>query len=270
MSKALATLAAGLTIVSIGYCSARAQDVAATGRLDARRAVEISEASIGRNVGAYRLTDMKGRPLSLGALRERPLVVSLVYSACSSVCPVTTQRLIDAVEQANRLFGSDRFSIVTVGFDAAKDTPTRMAQFASMQGIQARNWHVASGDSATISALLRDLGFSYATIAGGFDHITQITILDRDGRVYRHVYGDEFPIRMFIEPLKDVVYGTATRFTASGILDRIRFICTTFDPGVGRYRIDYGLVFGAVIAGFSLMMFGAVIVREWMRTMRRV
>ena len=43
--------------------------------------------------------------------------------------------------------------------------------------------------------------------------ITQTTIIDRDGRIYRHVYGEEFPVRMFMEPLKDVVYGTTTSFT---------------------------------------------------------
>jgi protein SCO1/2 len=239
------------------------------GRLDPRQVMERSEAAIGRTVGPYRLTDSKGAPLPLANLRGRPLVVSLVYSACSSVCPVTTQHLIGAVEQANRLIGTDRFNVLTIGFDARNDTPGRMAHFASVQGIQAPNWHVASADSATISALLRDLGFSYVAAAGGFDHLTQTTILDRDGRVYRHVYGEDFPIRMFIEPLKDVVYGTTTPLSWSAIVDRIKFICTVFDPGAGRYRIDYGSVFGSVIAGISLLIFGALIAREWIRTTRR-
>mgnify|MGYP001171295862 CR=1 FL=1 len=72
-----------------------------------------------------------------------------------------------------------------------------------------------------------------------------------------------------MEPMKDVVYGTTSAFSMSGILDRIKFICTTFDPGAGRYRIDYGLVFGSVIAAFSLIVFGGLIAREWVRTTRR-
>ncbi len=239
------------------------------GRLDPQRVVERSEAAIGRTVGPYQLTDIKNAPLSLASLRGQPVVVSIVYSSCSSVCPTTTQHLISAVEQANRTFGSDRFTVLTIGFDARADTPARMGHFASVQGIKASNWRVASGDAATISALLHDLGFSYEAAAGGFDHITQTTILDRDGRVYRHVYGEDFPIRMFMEPMKDVVYGTTSAFSMSGILDRIKFICTTFDPGAGRYRIDYGLVFGSVIAAFSLIVFGGLIAREWVRTTRR-
>ena len=113
--------------------------------------------------------------------------------------------------------------------------------------------------------LLADLGFSYRAAAGGFDHPTQTTIVDRNGKVYRHVYGEAFPLRMFMEPMKDVVYGTSTPFTLTGIVDRIKFICTSYDPGAGRYRIDYGLVFGSVLAAISLLAMGGLLLREWRR-----
>jgi len=234
-------------------------------RLDPRQVIARSEAAIGRTVGNYHLTDSTGAPLSLAATRGKPLVVSLVYTACSSVCPPATQHLIDAAREAGRVIDLDRFAVLTIGFDARNDTPTRMAQFASLQGVKLANWRLASGDAATIEALLRDLGFSYVAVAGGFDHVTQTTILDRDGRVYRHVYGDDFPLQMFIEPLKDVVYGTGSALTLGGLVDRIKFICTTFDPGAGRYRIDYGLAFGSVIAALSLIVMGGVLLREWRR-----
>lgn len=260
-----------LGALSLLVCpSAQAASDAMIGRLNPKQVIDRSESAIGRLVGGYQFIDHKGEPVSLAALRGRPLVVSLVYSSCASICPTTTQHLIEAVSEANRVFGADKFTVLTVGFDARNDTPARMAHFASVQGIRAPNWRVASADPGTISALLRDLGFSYEAATGGFDHITQTTILDRDGRVYQHVYGEDFPIRMFMEPMKDVVYGTKTSaFTMSGILDRIKFICTTFDPGAGRYKIDYGLVFGSVIAAFSLVVFGGLIAREWVRTTRR-
>ncbi len=235
-------------------------------RLNAEASLRRSEAAIGRTVGAYTLVDSAGEPLSLRSLRGQPVVVSIVYTACSSVCPVITQRLLAAVDNARKVFGTDRFAVLTVGFDARNDTPTRLTQFASTQGIDMTSWRLASGDAATIEALLRDLGFSYAAVAGGFDHLSQTTILDREGRVYRHVYGDDFPLQMFIEPLKDVIYGTSLTFTVSGVIDRIKFICTTFDPGAGRYRIDYGLVFGSVIGALSLVVFGGLLWREWRRT----
>lgn len=260
---------AAACIIALPAMTAQVFADTAANRLDPKRAFERSEGSIGRMVGAYSLTSTKGQPVSLTSLRGKPVVVSLVYSACSSVCPVTTQRLLDAVDQANQLFGPDRFEVITIGFDARNDTPARMATFASTQGIKAPNWRVASGDTATINAILRDLGFSYARVAGGFDHVTQTTILDNDGKVYRHVYGEDFPIRMFMEPLRDVIYGRSSPVTVSGLIDRIKFICTTFDPGAGRYKIDYGLVFGSVLGALSLLVFGLVIAREWRKTARQ-
>jgi len=235
-------------------------------RLDPRKVIEQSERSLGRLLGNYRLTDSTGVSFSLGDYRGTPLIVSFIYTACSSVCPPTTQHLINAVEEASRVFGVDSFNVLTIGFDARNDTPGRMAQFASIQGIKFSNWRLASADPTTIAALLRDLGFSYVAVAGGFDHVSQTTIIGRDGKIYRHVYGDEFPLQMFIEPLKDVVYNRSSPYSIGGILDRIKFICTVYDPGAGRYRIDYGLTFGSVIAAISLLIFGGLIYREWVRT----
>jgi protein SCO1/2 len=256
--------AIGFALAVLAASSAQSETV----RLDPRGALERSEAAIGRSLGGYTLIDSTGGALALGSYRGKPLIVSLVYSSCSSVCPATTQHLINAVGEARRVFGPDTFAVLTVGFDARNDTPARMAHFAATQGVNFDNWRLASADTATMSALLRDLGFSYASAAGGFDHVTQTTVIDRDGKVYRHVYGDDFPVQMLIEPLKDAIYGTATSLTFRGLIDRIKFICTTYDPGAGRYRIDYGLMFGSVIAALSLALMGGLILREWRRVAR--
>lgn len=240
--------------------------VSASPQLDPAASVAKGTQALGRLIGGHTLVDMNGASLPLRDYRGKPLVISLVYTACSSVCPPTTQRVIDAVNEAGRMIGLDRFNVLTLGFDARNDTPARLTQFASAQGIKSPNWRVASADAATIQALLGDLGFSYRAVAGGFDHLTQTTIVDREGRIHRHVYGEDFPLQMFMEPLKDVIYGTTTSFTFSGIVDRIKFICTAYDPGSGRYRIDYGLVFGSVLAAFSLLVMGGLILREWIRS----
>ena len=118
-------------------------------RLDPRAVLERSEATVGRSIGSYVLTDSAGAPLALAAYRGKPLVVSLVYTSCSSVCPPTTQHLISAVGEARRIFGAGEFSVLTVGFDARNDTPVHMAQFAAVQGVKFDNWRLASADAGT-------------------------------------------------------------------------------------------------------------------------
>lgn len=234
-------------------------------RLDPQKAIEQSEQAIGHTIGDYQLVDSTGARLAIREFWGKPLVVSLVYTSCSSVCPLATQHLISAVGEANRVIGADRFNVLTVGFDARNDTPRRLTQFASAQGIKVKNWRLASADAATIEALLRDLGFSYLSIAGGFDHVTQTTIVDSTGKIYRQVYGDDFPLQMFMEPMKDVVYGTSSHYSVSGIFNRLKFICTVYDPSAGRYRIDYGMITGGIVGALSLLGFGALIYREWVR-----
>lgn len=238
-------------------------------RFDPRQVIERSEAALGTLVGNHQLTDTQGRRFSLAEYRGRPLVISLIYTSCSTVCPTTTQHLLDSVTEAQRSLGADRFAVLTVGFDARNDTPQRMATFAKQQGIPVATWRSASGDAATLQALMRDLGFSYLATAGGFEHITQTSIIDVDGRVYRHVYGEDFPLPVFIEPLKEAVFGTTTRaFTVAALVDRISFLCTVYDPNQGRYRTSYAIALGIGIGGLSLIIAGAIFARAWMRNRR--
>lgn len=238
-------------------------------RLDPQAVLERSEAAIGRKVGDYTLTDSKGQALALASFQGRPLVISLVYTSCTSVCPVTTQRMIEAVGAARRALGAESFAVLTFGFDARRDTPAQLAAFARTQGIDLPDWQLASADEGTVSDLLGDLGFSFDAVAGGFQHITQTTILDADGRIYRQVYGDAFPDPVFIEPLKELVFGTSVRSASvRDLVDRIKFICTVYNPATGAYEFDYAIGFGITLGGLSLILTGLVVFRLWRNNRR--
>lgn len=239
-------------------------------RIDAAQALEISEAAIGRQTGDHRLLRSDGSTLTLSQLAGRPVVVSLIYTSCSTVCPVTTQTLKTSVAQARKSLGHDAFQIVTIGFDARNDTPRRMTAFARDNSIDGDPlWHVVSASPATLEALLEEVGFSYSGAAGGFEHVSQTTILDAGGRVYRQVYGDEFPLPVFVEPLKELVFGIrVSSFTPTALAERLRFICTVYDPKTGRYRTDYAIYIGITAGAISLLLMAWVILRMWRQNRR--
>ncbi|HZD51660.1 MAG TPA: SCO family protein, partial [Woeseiaceae bacterium] len=166
---------------------ANAQDAPA--KLDESAALSFSQAAIGRTLGRHRLTDRRGRTLELDEFRGRPLVVSLIYTSCAHTCPMLTTHLKDVVETAREALGEESFAVLTVGFDAANDTPARMASFARERGIDLSDWYFASADAATIDALSHELGFVFQRSAAGFDHLTQTTVVDAGGRVYAQLYG---------------------------------------------------------------------------------
>jgi protein SCO1/2 len=267
---ALATIAGLVVLVGATFSTrGRAEALPHAVAPDQPKWLEVSQKAIGNLVGDYRFVTAKGTSVTIGDQRGKPLVVSLIYTSCSHVCPLTTQRLRRAVEEARRVIGADRFTVITVGFDVRNDTPMRMAAFARAQGVDAANWHLLSGDAASVSALASDLGFSYAARAGGFVHAAQTTIVDREGRVYRQVYGDDFPIQVFMEPLKEAVYGTVGTFlSVEGLLDRVRFLCTVYDPNQGRYRISYAIAMTLLTGVISLGVTAMVISRAWLNSRR--
>jgi protein SCO1/2 len=227
-------------------------------RLDAETAYGKSQAAID-----HVLTDHRGRPLALADLRGKPLVVSLVFTSCATVCPVTTDQLRKQILRVRGALGRDGFNVLTFGFDVRGDTPAQLTGFAGTHGIAGiEGWRIASADAKTTAAFLEELGFSFRAAAGGFDHVTQTTILDPEGRVYRQVYGAQFPLPVLAEPLKELVLGASTRsFALPGLWDRISFLCTVYNPLTGAYRFDYGIFFGIFFGGLSLLLTGFVLLR---------
>ncbi|WP_347309653.1 SCO family protein [Defluviimonas sp. SAOS-178_SWC] len=258
-----------LAIVLLGIVTPSAV-LAASGKLDAEVAYEESQAAIGNQTADHVFTDHRGRTLALADLRGKPVVVALVFTSCATVCPLTTDHLRDAIVAAQKAVGGDAFTTLTFGFDASGDRPAQLAGFAGTHRLlEVPNWLIASADPATTEAFLSELGFSFRTAAGGFDHVTQTTILDAGGRVYRQVYGDTFPLPVLMEPLKELALGTVTRSVAPADLwDRVAFLCTVYNPLTGAYRFDYGIFFGIFFGAVSLILTGFVIVRLWLERRR--
>jgi protein SCO1/2 len=232
-------------------------------------ALRTSQAAIGRPIGDYALTAADGRRVRLSDFRGRPLLVNFVYTGCTQVCPTTTKFLARAVREAQAVLGADAFSTVTIGFNPPADSPQAMRAFARQYDLDLPRWQFLSPDLADVAPLTRDLGFSYAATTGGFDHLTQVTIVAADGRVFRQVYGESFELPMLIAPLKELVTGApAPAPTLSALLERVRVLCTVYDPLSGRYRLNYGL-FIEIFAGLSIL--GSVawyLTSEWRRQRR--
>jgi protein SCO1/2 len=239
---------------------------AASGRdFDEAAALKISQAAIGRTLnGDYRFTGSDGRSVTLGELRGKPLVVSLVYTSCYHVCPTITQTVANTVKIARAALGEASFNVVTVGFDSAVDTPERMRLYRRERGLGGDNWRFLAADAATMQALAKDIGFIYFSSPKGFDHLAQTTIVDAGGKVYRQVYGESFAVPTLVEPLKDLVFGRkASTRNWDGWINGVKLFCTVYDPTTGRYKFDYSL-FVAIATG--LLSLGAVavfIVRAW-------
>ncbi len=223
---------------------------------DAEAAMVRSQAAIGHIIGSYEFTARDGSSVNLRSdYAGRPLVVSLIFTSCHHVCPATTKHLAKSVDAAREALGENSFDVVTIGFDTANDTPQAMAAFARRQGVNTSGWRFLSATTETIEALSRDLGFVYFPTPRGFDHLNQLTIIDRSGAVYSQVYGVTFELPWLVEPLKDLVFNRPSSHGRlfAGLIDRVRLFCTVYDPTTGRYRFDNSL-FVQIAVGASIVL----------------
>ncbi|HEX9179053.1 MAG TPA: SCO family protein, partial [Burkholderiales bacterium] len=217
--------------------------------LDSHEALRISQSVMGRQVPDFAFADREGRRVELASYRGKPLVVNFVYTGCFQVCPATAQFLKGVVKDAQETLGRDSFNVVTIGFNLPFDTPVALKTFARKQGIDLANWEFLSPDAGSVEDLARAFGFSYVANPGGFDHVIQVTILDQQGRVYRQIYGESFEAPAFIGPLKDLITGAPNPApTLAGFVEKVRILCTVYDPASGKYRVNYG-IFLEILAG---------------------
>ena len=218
--------------------------------LDQEKALKLSQSVINQPIGDFTLLDRKEKPVRLADYRGKPLLVSFIYTGCFEVCPTTTRSLLKAVTNTVAVLGTDRFNIVSIGFNQPFDMPSAMKSFATQNGIVFPNWEFLSPAPAIVGDLSRAFGFSYAPTPAGFDHIVQATLVDADGKIYRQIYGEALTADQLVEPLKQLITGApvAQSGAVADLVDRVRILCSVYDPNTGKYRLDYVLFFE--IGGF--------------------
>lgn len=258
-----AALAAVLLLLPSGPADAAQRPEADV--FDPEAAIARSQAAIGRPIGDHGFTDRQGRTVRLAEFQGKPLVVNLVFTACTQSCPVLIEHLADAVAAAADVVGWDGFNVVTVGFDPAADRPERLAAYAGSHGITAPNWRFLAGDPAAIDALIDELGFLRYASPRGFDHLAQTSVIGPDGRVFHQVYGDDFEVQALVEPLKALVLRDVGGLASvSDVIERVRLFCTFYDASAGRYAFDYSFFIALTVGAASLLALGVILLRAWL------
>jgi protein SCO1 len=256
------TLCVAVGILLAAAAHAQAQNPAPG--LDPDEALRASQAAVGNPIGDFTLLDREGRPVRLASYRGKPLLVTFIYTGCFQVCPASTRSLDDAVQALQARLGTGRFNVVSIGFNQPADSPQAMKAFAAQHRVGRPDWDFLSPPSAIVEPLTRDFGFRYLATPAGFDHLLQVTMVDAQGRIARQVYGDKLAVDL-VEPMQQLLDGAPVPplLQLSSVVERIRLLCTVYDPKTGTYRVDYSLALE--IAGgitFALAM-ALYMFNEW-------
>jgi protein SCO1/2 len=193
--------------------------------------------------------DSEGNPFPLAqALRDRPVILTLVYFDCPMLCAMTLDGVVRALQQLPFDAATD-YRWVVVSFDPsetpadARTTKRTLAARYAHAGADT-GWHFLTGDETSIRALADAVGFRYAydERTKQFAHPAGATILTPQGRISAYLFGTDFnpaDLRLALVDASGGAIGSPT--------DQILLRCYHYDPATGRYNL--AILSGVRIAG---------------------
>lgn len=122
--------------------------------------------------------DQSGARRTLSSLAGRPQVVAMIYTSCTTSCPLTVaamRRIAAAVPGAG---------LVLVTLDPARDGPARLAAYAREHALDAARWTLLTASDDDVRDLAAALGVRYRRVsAAELAHSNTLTVLDATGAV---------------------------------------------------------------------------------------
>lgn len=139
----------------------------------------------------FALTDRDGRTVTPASLRGQPYAIFFGFTRCPDVCPTTLTK----VARWRKLMGrdGDKFRIVFVSVDAARDTPKDVGAYVDLFGAPILG---LGGSQAQIDRATRSFGVFYQKVPldGGdytIDHSAAIYLMDRNGHCVSIITRDD-------------------------------------------------------------------------------
>lgn len=131
-----------------------------------------------------RLTDQRGREVSLESLRGKVVLITGVYTTCSTACPQilqTVKRVMDAIPEHER----DNFVALAISLDPENDASWMMNAVAEAHGFPESRFHYLNGDVTMVRAILEHMGFAAIRNqeTGTIDHANLFVLVDTQGRI---------------------------------------------------------------------------------------
>jgi protein SCO1/2 len=160
--------------------------------------------SIGR-APEFTLTTQDGRPLALGELRGKVVLVTFMYASCPDACPLLSAKLA-AIARRLGDDGRRKVFFVSITVDPEHDTPAVLATYARGYGIDTRGWAFVTGTPAEIGDVARRYGIYRRTRErGDVDHTFLTSLVDRNGILRVQYLGVRFDPEEMLEDLRSLV-----------------------------------------------------------------
>ncbi len=123
-------------------------------------------------------------------------VMSVIYTHCPHVCPLTTHNL-HVLQDSLVTLGIKGVDFVSLTYDPNRDTPSVLKEYATSRGINLSNWDFLTGTKANIDSVVGRVKIKYNFTDSSYvkgkliyfvHHPDECLLVDGEGRV-RGIYG---------------------------------------------------------------------------------
>lgn len=208
--------------------------------------------TVGKTIPDTKLYDYSGKSFTLREIiANKPLILSLIYTRCTTACLLIVDNLKDTVEKIGD--PGEWFNVLILSFDST-DTPQMLDEFKKKWGIESKGWFVAGGEEKELRKILQAIDFHYSldTSTGEFIHPNLLVVLTPDGKISRYIFGVSYSERDLKLHLINAKKGTSTFSIAEGLLLR----CYKYNPLKGTYETDWAFIMHMIGGGaFFLSVF---------------
>jgi protein SCO1/2 len=206
-----------------------------------------------------RFVDEHSRAVTLGEyFAGKPVVVMLDYLRCKTLCGLTFDNLITALDALPLDAGRD-FQVVVVSIDP-RDTPADAEAFkvehltAYRHAAGGEGWHLLTGSEPAVRGVAETVGFPYHYEAAldQYIHPAGFIVAAPDGSISRYMLG----VRMQPSDLQAALADAAEGRTVS-LVTRLLLLCHGATPQLGRYSL--AVEAGFVVANLIVMIAGVTV-----------
>ena len=148
---------------------------------------------IGREVPDFTLTDQRRTRVSLSQFKGKVVAINFIYTSCA--LPEFCYRLANHFGVVSKRF-TDRMGrdlvLLTVTFDPARDTPERLAEYATQWSANPSVWHFLTGSVADVRRVCGLFGVDSFADEGLINHSSRTAVIDRRGVVAASIEGNRY------------------------------------------------------------------------------
>ncbi len=170
-----------LSSLVVGGCATETSG----GRGNARLPVAATAETRSLFVAGWVWRDEQGETVRFDRWRGAPIFVSMVFTSCTTACPLTIERLRRVSDTFKAEGRAATFVLVTL--DPANDTTAELRRFKLSRGLPP-DWHLLRGEEEQTRALADLLQVKVVDDAHIF-HDSRIVVFDRDGKLAGQLRG---------------------------------------------------------------------------------